>query len=320
MALLEVKNLQTWFFLRRGIVKAVNDVSFTLDRGERLGLVGESGCGKTITSLSILRLVPSPGKIVAGSVFFNGTNLVSLTEKEMRRYRGKYLSQILQDPLTALNPVFNIGDQVGEGIVIHEGTRGESLKRRVIELLHWLGIPAAETRIGDYPHQFSGGMRQRVVGAICLACRPQLLIADEATTSLDVTIQLQYLNLLRDIQQRENLALLFITHDFGIIAKMCSKVAVMYAGRIVEAADVRTLFDRPAHPYTEALLNSVPKVEERVDRLYNIEGQPPSLLGLPSGCTFLFRCGKKMDQCQSEEFPPEVMLPDNHMVRCWHYA
>lgn len=172
MALLEVKNLQTWFFLRRGIVKAVNDVSFTLDRGERLGLVGESGCGKTITSLSILRLVPSPGKIVAGSVFFNGTNLVSLTEKEMRRYRGKYLSQILQDPLTALNPVFNIGDQVGEGIVIHEGTRGESLKRRVIELLHWLGIPAAETRIGDYPHQFSGGMRQRVVGAICLACRP----------------------------------------------------------------------------------------------------------------------------------------------------
>ncbi len=320
MALLEVKNLQTWFFLRRGIVKAVNDVSFTLDRGESLGLVGESGCGKTITSLSILRLVPNPGRIVGGSVFFDGTNLVSLTEKGMRRYRGKYISQILQDPLTALNPVFTIGAQVGEGIVIHEGTRGEKLKRRVVELLHWLGIPAAETRLTDYPHQFSGGMRQRVVGAICLACRPQLLIADEATTSLDVTIQMQYLNLLKDIQRRENLALIFVTHDFGIVAKMADKVAVMYAGRIVETADVRTLFNHPAHPYTVALLNSVPKVEERVTRLYNIEGQPPSLLELPPGCTFLARCGKKMEQCKSEEFPPEVTLPGNHIVRCWHYA
>jgi oligopeptide/dipeptide ABC transporter ATP-binding protein len=320
MALLEVKNLQTWFYMRRGIVKAVNDVSFTVDRGERIGLVGESGCGKSMTANSIIRLVPSPGKIVGGSVLFDGTDLLTLSEKEMRKYRGKCLSLILQDPLTALNPVLNIGSQVGEGITIHENTRGDRLKPRVIQLLHLLGIPAAETRLGDYPHQFSGGMRQRVVGAICLACRPQLLIADEATTSLDVTIQMQYLNLLRDIQQRENLALIFITHDFGIVAKVCSKVAVMYAGRVIESADVRTIFNHPAHPYTEALLNSVPKVEKRLDRLYNIEGQPPSLLNLFPGCTFLPRCKKKLDQCLSEEFPPEKVLPGNHIVRCWHYA
>jgi oligopeptide/dipeptide ABC transporter ATP-binding protein len=320
MALLEIKNLKTWFFLRRGIAKAVNDVSFTLDRNETLGLVGESGCGKTVTGLSILRLVPKPGRNVGGSVFFNGTDLLSLTEKEMGKYRGKYISQILQDPLTALNPVFKIGDQVAEGIIIHEGTKGKPLKRRVIELLHWLGIPSPETRVGDYPHQFSGGMRQRVVGAICLACRPQLIIADEVTTSLDVTIQMQYLNLLKDIQQRENLALLFITHDFGIIAKMCDKVAVMYAGRIVETGDVREIFNNPAHPYTQALLKSVPQVDERVERLYNIGGQPPSVIELPPGCSFLPRCDETIDQCKSEEFPPEVMLSKSHFVRCWRFA
>jgi len=320
MALLEVKNLQTWFFLRRGIVKAVNDVSFTLDRGESLGLVGESGCGKTVTALSILRLVPSPGKIVSGSVTFDGTNLVSLSETEMRKYRGKHISQILQDPLTALNPVFNIGFQVGEGITIHEGTKGNKLKKEVLERLREVGIPAAETRIGDYPHQFSGGMRQRVVGAISLACHPQLLIADEATTSLDVTIQAQYLNLLNDIQQQENLALLFITHDFGIVAKMCDKVAVMYVGRIVETAELRELFNNPAHPYTKALLKSVPKVEERVEKLYSIKGHTPSLLDLPHGCSFRPRCDEKIDKCDSAEFPPEVKTSDDHIVRCWRYV
>ena len=320
MPLLEVKDLKTYFFLRRGIVKAVDGVSFSVDKGETLGLVGESGCGKSVTSRSILRLVPKPGRIVGGSVLFDGEDLLSKSEKEMRNYRGRHLSMILQDPLTSLNPVFCIGDQVAEGIVIHDRIKGEGLRQRVIELLHWLGISAAHTRLGDYPHQFSGGMRQRVVGAICLACHPHFLIADEPTTSLDVTIQMQYLNLLKDIQQRENLAMLFITHDLGIVAKMCNRVAVMYAGRIVEDAEVRELYDNPAHPYTKALLASVPKVEEKVESLFSIEGQPPELLDLPTGCTFFSRCIEKNGKCSSEEFPPEVRLPGNHLVRCWQHV
>jgi peptide/nickel transport system ATP-binding protein len=320
MALLEVKGLKTYFFMQRGVVKAVDDVSFFIDNGETLGLVGESGCGKSVTSLSILRLVPTPGRTVGGSVTFDGVSLLSLSEKEMRGYRGRHLSMILQDPLSSLNPVFTIGDQVGEGIVIHDGVKGKPLRQRVVELLHRVGIPAAETRLGDYPHQFSGGMRQRVVGAISLACRPHLLIADEPTTSLDVTIQSQYLNLLKSIQQQEQLAMMFVTHDFGIVAKMCDCVAVMYAGRIVEKAEVREIFDHPVHPYTKALLASVPKVEERVQKLYSIEGQPPVLLNLPPGCSFLPRCAEKFDKCSSKDFPPEVELPGNHFVRCWHYV
>jgi peptide/nickel transport system ATP-binding protein len=320
MALLEVKNLKTYFFLRRGVVKAVDDVSFSVDRGESLGIVGESGCGKTITSMSLLRLVPKPGKSVGGQILFDGVDLLKLSERQMRQYRGRHISEILQDPLTSLNPVFTIGDQVGEGIVLHEHMRGKTLKGRVVELLHALGIPAAERRFGDYPHQFSGGMRQRVVGAIAIACKPELLIADEPTTSLDVTIQQQYLNLLRDIQQKERLALIFITHDLGIVAKMCHKVAVMYAGHIVEKGDVREIFYHSLHPYTRALLNSVPKMEEKVQRLYNIEGQPPSLLDLPPGCNFLPRCTEKNGKCTSGEFPPEVEVSPNHVVRCWQHV
>ncbi len=320
MALLEVKNLKTYFYLRRGVVKAVDDVSFSVDRGESLGVVGESGCGKTITSLSLLRLVPKPGKTVGGNIFFDGVDLLTLSEREMRTYRGKKISEILQDPLTSLNPVFTIGDQVGEGIVIHEHFRGKKLKERIVQLLRWLGIPAAESRMADYPHQFSGGMRQRVVGAISIACRPQLLICDEPTTSLDVTIQQQYLNLLLDIQKRENLALIFITHDLGIVAKMCHRVVVMYAGHVVEKGDVREIFYHSLHPYTRALLNSVPKMEEKVKRLYNIEGQPPSLLNLPPGCNFLPRCTEKTGKCSSEEYPPEVEVSPNHIVRCWQHV
>ncbi|MFN2184016.1 MAG: ABC transporter ATP-binding protein [Anaerolineae bacterium] len=320
MALLEVRGLTTCFFLRRGIVQAVNDVSFSVNTGETLGLVGESGSGKSITSLSILRLVPAPGRILSGTVTFDGVDLLALSEKEMRKYRGCQLSMILQDPLSSLNPVFSIGDQVGEGIVIHDNLKGNQLRQRVVKLLRWVGIPAAEARVDDYPHQFSGGMRQRVVGAVCLACRPRFLIADEPTTSLDVTIQMQYLNLLKDIQKREQLAMLFVTHDFGIVAKMCDHVAVMYAGRIVERAEVRAIFDRPLHPYTKALMSSVPKVEERVERLVGIEGQPPTLLNLPPGCSFLPRCPEKTAKCSSEEFPPEIELAGNHSVRCWHYV
>ncbi len=320
MALLEVKNLKTHFILRRGIVKAVDDVSFSVDRGESLGIVGESGCGKTITSLSILRLVPKPGINVGGQILFDGVDLLTLSEKEMRGYRGKHISEILQDPLTALNPVFTIGNQVSEGIILHEHTKGQALRDRVLHLMHGLGVPAAETRVGQYPHQFSGGMRQRVVGAIAIACRPELIIADEPTTSLDVTIQMQYLNLLRDIQRQENLALIFITHDLGIVAKMCHRIAVMYAGKIIERATVKEAWDNAMHPYTKALLGSLPKIEERVDRLYSIEGQPPSLLNPPQGCLFLARCTAKDGKCTSPEFPPEVQVSDTHMVRCWRYV
>ena len=320
MALLEVRGLQTHFFLRRGVVKAVDDVSFSIDAGETLGLVGESGSGKSITSLSVLRLVPTPGRTVRGSVIFDGVDLLSLSEKEMRRYRGRHLSMILQDPLSSLNPVFTIRDQIGEGIVIHERVEGRALLARVLELMRWVGIPAPEARVNDYPHQFSGGMRQRVVGAVCLACRPHFLIADEPTTSLDVTIQLQYLNLLRRIQREEQLAMMFVTHDFGIVAKMCDHVAVMYAGKIVEKAAVRELFDRPVHPYTKALMRSVPKVEDRVERLFSIEGQPPALLNLAPGCSFRPRCSDRFEKCASEDFPPEVELAGNHAVRCWQYV
>ncbi|MBM2825726.1 MAG: transporter ATP-binding protein [Dehalococcoidales bacterium] len=320
MALLEVKNLKTHFILRRGIVKAVDDVSFAVDRGESLGIVGESGCGKTVTSLSILRLVPKPGINVGGQILFDGVDLLTLSEKEMRRYRGKHISEILQDPLTALNPVFTIGNQVSEGIILHEHTKGKALRERVLHLMRGLGVPAAETRVHQYPHQFSGGMRQRVVGAIAIACRPELIIADEPTTSLDVTIQMQYLNLLRDIQREENLALIFITHDLGIVAKMCHRVAIMYAGKIVERATVKEAWDNAMHPYTKALLGSLPKIEEKVDRLYSIEGQPPSLLNPPDGCLFQARCAAKFDKCTSPEFPPEIKVSDTHMVRCWRYV
>ncbi|MFC1987191.1 ABC transporter ATP-binding protein [Chloroflexota bacterium] len=321
MPLLEVMNLKTYFFLRRGVVKAVDGVSFTVDEGEILGLVGESGCGKSVTALSILRLAPKPaGKIVGGQVFFNGVNLLSLSEEEMRKYRGRHLSMILQDPMASLNPVFSIGDQVGEGIALHQGLRGRMLWEKAAEMLRLVRIPSPATRLRDYPHQFSGGMRQRVVGAISLSCQPHLLIADEPTTSLDVTIQSQYLRLIKEIQEEQNLAIIFITHDFGIVAKMCTKVGVMYAGKIVEMAEVRELFNNPSHPYTRALIASVPKVEEKVEMLFSVAGQPPSLLNLPPGCAFLPRCTEKKDVCTANEYPPEITVGRNHTVRCWKYA
>ena len=321
MSLLEVKDLKTYFFLRRGVVKAVDGVSFTLDEGETLGLVGESGCGKTITCLSILRLVPKPaGRIVNGEIIFNGVNLLSLPDEEMRRYRGRHVSMILQDPMVSLNPVFPIGDQIGEGIAIHQGLKGRALWEKVVAMLRMVRIPSPEERLRDYPHQFSGGMRQRVVGAISLACQPHLLIADEPTTSLDVTIQAQYLDLMKQIQKEQNLAMIFITHDFGIVASVCTKVAVMYAGKIIEMAPVRELFNNPIHPYTKGLMASVPSVDEKADTLYSIEGQPPSLLNLPEGCAFWVRCAEKNEKCLPKEFPPEVRISSDHIVRCWLYA
>ncbi|MEE3004768.1 MAG: ABC transporter ATP-binding protein [Chloroflexota bacterium] len=317
---LKVENLRTYFRTRWGEVKAVDGVSFELRKGETLGIVGESGSGKSVTMLSMMRLIPMPpGRIVEGSITLDGEDLLQLTESEMSKVRGSKIALIIQDPMTSLNPVLSIGNQVTEAIRIHQDIPKRSVMEKALEVLRKVNIPAAESRVRDYPHQMSGGMRQRVVGAIGISCQPLVLIADEPTTSLDVTIQAQYLKLLRDLQQESGLSLIFITHDFGIVAKMCDRVAVMYAGRIVEVGTVRDIFNAPSHPYTEALLASVPKMEEDVDRLYAIEGQPPLLHDLPVGCAFADRCQYVMDRCR-EEYPPEFPVAEGHYSACWRLA
>jgi oligopeptide/dipeptide ABC transporter ATP-binding protein len=317
---LSVRDLQTYFFTQRGMGKAVDGVSFDLGRGETLGLVGESGCGKSITSLSIVGLHPRPAsRIVGGQILFDGEDLVTLSPNDLRRYRGKRLAMILQDPMSALNPVFTINNQLSEPLRLHQHLRGRGLWERAIELLTLLRIPAPERRLGSYPHQFSGGMRQRVVGAIGLSCNPEVLIADEPTTSLDVTVQAAYLALLKDIQKQTELAILFITHDFGVVARMCDRVAVMYAGKIVETAPTWELFDHPAHPYAEALLNSVPDVRLGTKRLYAIEGYPPSIYERAAGCPFAPRCPYVMPHCK-EDYPPEVEVAPGHRTSCWRHV
>ena len=314
---LQVEDLRTHFRTRWGTVKAVDGISFHLRRGETLGIVGESGSGKSVTMLSLMRLVPSPpGEIVSGKIVLDGEDLVGLSDQDMNRVRGRKIALIIQDPMTSLNPVFTIGNQVTEAIRIHQNIPRRSVLDQALDVLRKVNIPAAETRVKDYPHQMSGGMRQRVVGAIGISCQPQVLIADEPTTSLDVTIQAQYLKLLKELQQDSDLSLIFITHDFGIVAKMCDRVAVMYAGRIVEQGSVRDIFNRPSHPYTEALLASVPKMEEDVDRLYSIEGQPPPLHDLPVGCSFADRCQYVMDRCR-EEYPIRATVAEGHEASCW---
>lgn len=319
--LLEVKNLRTYFYTRWGVVKAVDGVSFSLNKGETLGLVGESGCGKSMTCLSILRLVPEPaGRIVGGEILLEGEDLIRKSDKEMRRIRGRRISMILQDPMTSLNPVFSIGKQVTEGIKLHQGLRGRDLLNKAKQMLELVNIPSPEMRLRAYPHQLSGGMRQRVVGAISLSCKPDILIADEPTTSLDTTLQAQYLRLLKDLQTELGLAMIFVTHDFGIVAHVCSKVAVMYAGRIVETAEVRELFNHPIHPYTVALMKALPKMEEKVEILASIEGQPPLLHHLPPGCSFASRCLSQNEKCKLGEFPPSSEVSAGHRVSCWLYA
>lgn len=327
--LLEVKNLETFFFVRRGIAKAVNGVSFTLNRGEVLGLVGESGCGKSVTALSILGLVPSPpGKIVGGEILFNSrdesgseneVDLLKLNQTEMREYRGKRMTVILQDPMTSLNPVFSIGNQVAEPFRLHEKLRGQNLLKKVISVLTRVRIPNPEVRVADYPHQFSGGMRQRVSVAMGVGCNPQLLIADEPTTALDVTIQAQLLKLLEQIQQEYEMAIILITHNLGIVARLCDRVCVMYAGRIVEEGSVRRIFKEPSHPYTRALMDSVPRLGLKEKKLYSIEGQPPNLLYLPTGCSFWPRCTFADDKCQ-RDFPPITTIENQDYVRCWKFS
>jgi oligopeptide/dipeptide ABC transporter ATP-binding protein len=315
---LEVEELKTYFFTRTGVVKAVDGVSFSLLPGETLGIVGESGSGKSMTSLSIMGLVPQPaGRIMGGRILFQGEDLLQKTQAELQKIRGREICMILQDPMTSLNPVYTVGNQLIE--TIRQGRpqeRGSGLRSRAIELLQKVKIAAPDSRMGNYPHQMSGGMRQRVVGAIALAGAPKVLIADEATTSLDATIQYQYLMLLKELQQETGMAIIFITHDFGIVAKMCDRVAVMYAGKVAELASVRDLFNHPSHPYTEALMRSVPNVDEEVEFLYSIEGQPPGLDDLPPGCTFAPRCPYAFERCH-QEFPTSVSVGKDHTATCW---
>ncbi|MBW1709436.1 MAG: ABC transporter ATP-binding protein [Deltaproteobacteria bacterium] len=326
--LLEVNNLQTHFFVRRGIVKAVDGVSFKIDKGKVLGLVGESGCGKSVTAMSILRLIPSPpGKIVGGEILFRSEDesgneeeidLLKLSLIEIRKFRGKRISVVLQDPMTSLNPVFTIGNQVGEPFRLHEKLSGPALLKKIIEVLKRVRIPNPDVRIADYPHQFSGGMRQRVSTAMGISCNPQLLIADEPTTALDVTIQAQLLKLFEQVQQESNMAIILITHNLGIVARLCDRVCVMYAGRIVEDGSVRRIFKEPAHPYTRALMESVPRLGKK-KRLFSIEGQPPNLLFLPTGCSFWPRCSFADEKCK-QEYPPITSIEGDDYVRCWQYS
>ena len=318
--LLSVENLSTHFFTDRGVVHAVDGVDLTVRRAETLGIVGESGCGKTVTMLSILRLIPDPpGRTVAGRVVFDGRDLLTLSSAEMRRIRGDRIAMIPQDPMAALNPAFTIGAQIDEVLTVHRDFSRAAARAETIRLLETVGIPSAGTRVKDYPHHFSGGMSQRVMIAMALACNPELVIADEPTTALDVTIQAQILDLLRNLIKERGSAVMLITHDLGVVAEICDQVAVMYAGKVVEYTDVVTLFDRPLHPYTVALQNSLPRPDQGARRLQAIEGQPPDLAHLPSGCPFRTRCPHAMEQCATA-LPTLSEVQPGHWVRCFLHA
>jgi peptide/nickel transport system ATP-binding protein/oligopeptide transport system ATP-binding protein len=317
----DIQNLRTYFYVRGQIAKAVDDVSLIIPSGQTLGLVGESGCGKSVTAHSIIRLIPEPpGKIVGGRIDFEGTNLLDLSEPQMRKIRGNRISMIFQEPMTALNPVYSVGNQVGESIRIHQKSSGKEVRDRVVDMFRLVGIPAPEKRMNDYPHQMSGGMRQRVVIAMALACNPRLMIADEPTTALDVTIQAQILDLMNNLKSEIGASILFITHDLGVIAEMAQNVAVMYAGKVVEYTDVNTLFANPKHPYTVGLLQSIPVIGRNTGkRLNTIKGMVPSLLNLPSGCMFNDRCPDVFSDCRQIE-PEMVAAGTHHIARCLKYV
>jgi oligopeptide transport system ATP-binding protein len=325
--LLEVRDLKTHFFTRDGVVRAVDGISYTLEQGEAVGLVGESGCGKSVSALSLMRLIPSPpGRIVAGEVRFGGRNLLAISDREMRAIRGGEIAMIFQDPMTSLNPVLPIGHQIVEALEAHQGMGREVARRRALELLQLVGIPSARTRLDDYPHQFSGGMRQRVMIAMAISCQPKLLIADEPTTALDVTIQAQILELIGRLRRELGMAVILITHDLGVVAGICDRVNVMYAGRIVESADADTLFDDPRHPYTLGLLRSVPRIDEpRKEKLIPIEGLPPTLIDLAPGCPFAPRCVFRIARCEENPeleavepaAPESAPAANGHRIACW---
>ena len=315
--ILDVRDLKTVFRTRSGEVHAVNSVSFDLKPGELLGVVGESGSGKSVTMMSLIGLLPMPpAEIRGGVVKFGNQDLLRTDDATLRAIRGARIGFVFQDPMTSLNPVYQVGDQIGESIKLHQGLPEEKVNEEIISALRLLGIPAPEQRLHDFPFQMSGGMRQRVVGSIAMSCRPRLLIADEPTTALDATIQAQYIALFKDIQKQTDVAIIFITHDFGVVANICHRVAVMYAGKIVETASTSTIFKRPRHPYTVALIHSVPRLDQKDERLYSIEGQPPSLLNLPPACRFAPRCPDVMDICQKEQ-PPTIDIDEEHSVACW---
>jgi oligopeptide transport system ATP-binding protein len=316
--LLEVKNLQTHFYTRSGIAKAVEDVSFTLNESETLGLVGESGSGKSVTSLSIMRLIVPPGKIVGGEVLFKGDDILDMSQEDLYKLRGGQIAMIFQDPMTSLNPVMPIGYQIAEAVKAHLKLDDTAAMNRAAEMLDRVRIPEARRRLKDYPHQFSGGMRQRVMIAIALSCNPQILIADEPTTALDVTIQAQVLDLMKGLATEFRTATLLITHDLGVVAGTCDRVCVMYAGRIVESAPTAAIFKTPAHPYTQALLAAVPRPDQqRGERLAAIGGQPPNLVNLPKGCPFAPRCRKAQPRCR-QELPPLENVGPNQKAACFY--
>jgi oligopeptide/dipeptide ABC transporter ATP-binding protein len=314
--LLEVSNLQTFFFTGGSLVKAIAGIDFTIERGETLALVGESGCGKSMTALSLLRLVPEPGRIIQGEIRFDGIDLLRIPEAEIRRVRGNRIGMIFQEPMTSLNPVFCIGDQIRETLQLHRGHSKQEATEIAAELLHKVGLPDAAQRLRDYPHQLSGGMRQRVMIAMALACDPQLLIADEPTTALDVTIQAQIMELLGAIKAEHNMAMLLITHDLGIVAENADRVAIMYAGLILETAPVREIYADPRHPYTRGLLACIPRVGERRKRLVPIEGSVPRAGTADEGCSFLERCPETFAPCRGQ-LPPLKEVQPGHWVRCW---
>jgi peptide/nickel transport system ATP-binding protein/oligopeptide transport system ATP-binding protein len=321
--LLDVENLQTYFYTFDGTARAVDDVSFHLSKGEVLGIVGESGCGKSVTAQSVMRLIPvPPGKIVRGNILFDGIDIVGLSMEKMRSIRGNRISMIFQEPMTSLNPVYTIGDQIAEMFTLHERLSKKESWERAIEMLRRVQIPAPEKRVHEYPHQLSGGMRQRAMIAMALSCNPEILIADEPTTALDVTIQAQILDLMIQLKEDYDTAIIMITHDLGVIAEIAERVIVMYAGKIVEESETNTIFEAPCHPYTRGLLKSIPKLGERArlgrQRLQEIEGIVPSLYDLRVGCSFAPRCPHAMDQCR-ETMPDLIETQNSHSVRCWLY-
>ena len=316
--ILEVKNLKTYFYTEDGVVKAVDGVSFELYEGETLGIVGESGSGKSVTSLSIMRLLDEKGRIVEGEVIFKGKNLIELPESEMRKIRGNEIAMIFQEPMVALNPVYTIGDQITEAIILHQGVDEREARDMAIDLLRKVGIPEPEKRVDQYPHQLSGGMRQRAMIAMALSCRPSILIADEPTTALDVTIQAQILDLMKSLQREYGMALIMITHDMGVIAEVADRVAVMYAGKIVEYGEVHEIFKSPRHPYTYGLLSSIPRLDVEQEKLKSIPGTVPDPLNFPKGCRFHPRCDFAQEKCRLEE-PEMYEVAREHYSRCFFW-
>lgn len=317
--ILKVNNLKTHFYTDEGIIPGVDGVDIELAKSETLAIVGESGCGKSVTALSILRLIPNPpGKIVEGEILYNGKDLLKMSEKQMRGIRGNDISMIFQEPMTSLNPVFTVGMQIMESLMIHQNLNKKEARKVAIEMIKLVGIPSPEKRVDEYPHQFSGGMKQRIMIAMALACNPKILIADEPTTALDVTIQAQILRLMADLKKKVNTAIILITHDMGVVAQIAENVMVMYAGKAVEYGDVKSIFKNPLHPYTIGLLESIPKINDEKERLYNIKGTIPSPKNYPKGCRFSPRCEQAMPICHEEE-PDLIELNNNVRVRCWKY-